>query len=469
MFDIDNTGKISPFELKETMDAMNMKDKNPVIYSLISSLCTDEYKEGITSDDFISYITEKMSEDTSEEGIRRIFDIFTEPNSETISLSNFVQAAKELREDVTEKELKDLLEKAKASGNELTFEEFYNIMINGIDVENMKNVSSLTELREMLLRNNPDLSKITIPSDNNSDNNNEVDPKFLSEIGQYLEKTKSWEELFEKISEAYDEIDMILQPEEIINRFMMYIALYTSKVYHIYCSIKPLLTEQDSSVLEWYLASSEYYKWYNSIMSSTKTVPISDYNISDSLGIREISDHAPDSPHGEDKQPIYNFVLKEPLSESELETLYNCLVDKEFIDMGTPIENLIHVLGGPRPKDYKAVRWIKKTINKKICKKSVLNLMVYLVGNWDDIISSSTRKDWLNRLNYCFVAGDTPFSFKNLKDSKSYNNNDYNAQSEADEQLLNILGEVFGTDSERYSRIKDTQLIKQAPTNNEMV
>jgi Ca2+-binding EF-hand superfamily protein len=139
MFDIDNTGKISPFELKETMDAMNMKDKNPVIYSLISSLCTDEYKEGITSDDFIAYITEKMSEDTSEEGIRRIFDIFTEPNSETISLSNFVQAAKELREDVTEKELKDLLEKAKASGNELTFEEFYNIMINGIDVENMKN------------------------------------------------------------------------------------------------------------------------------------------------------------------------------------------------------------------------------------------------------------------------------------------------------------------------------------------
>ena len=136
MFDIDNTGKISPFELKETMDAMNMKDKNPVIYSLISSLCTDEYKDGITSDDFITYITEKMSEDTSEEGIRRIFDIFTEPNSETISLSNFVQAAKELREDVTEKELKDLLEKAKASGNELTFEEFYNIMINGIDVKN---------------------------------------------------------------------------------------------------------------------------------------------------------------------------------------------------------------------------------------------------------------------------------------------------------------------------------------------
>ena len=146
MFDIDNTGKISPFELKETMDAMNMKDKNPVIYSLISSLCTEENKEGITSDDFIQYITEKMSEDTSEEGIRRIFDVFTEPNSETISLSNFVQAAKELREDVTEKELKELLEKAKASGSELTFEEFYNIMINGVE-EKEKNENSIRSRR----------------------------------------------------------------------------------------------------------------------------------------------------------------------------------------------------------------------------------------------------------------------------------------------------------------------------------
>ena len=161
MFDIDNTGKISPFELKETMDAMNMKDKNPVIYSLISSLCTEENKEGITSDDFIAYITEKMSEDTSEEGIRRIFDVFTEPNSETISLSNFVQAAKELREDVTEKELKELLEKAKASGSELTFEEFYNIMINGVEEK---------EKNEKNERNDTHSSRHSNRNDNKNEN-----------------------------------------------------------------------------------------------------------------------------------------------------------------------------------------------------------------------------------------------------------------------------------------------------------
>ena len=319
------------------------------------------------------------------------------------------------------------------------------------DLEEKKNVISLTELREKLLRNNPDLSKITIPSDNN----NEEDPKILYELRQALEKISKFTlESLDKIKEVFDEIGTILHPEKITNTFKMYILFYTSKVYHIYCSIKPLLTEQDSSVLEWYLNSSEYYRWYNSIISSTQTVLINNYNNNpDSLGNSEIDKHVPGFPRGEDKQPIYNFVLKEPLSKSELEKLYNCLVDEEFIDKYTPIQNLIHVLGGTRPKDYKPVHWIKKAKNNKICKKSVLNLMVYLGGNWDDI-SSSTKKDLLDRLNYCFVAGDTPFSYKNLKDSKSYNKKYYNAHSEARQQLLEIMGKVFGKDKKRYSDIQ---------------
>ena len=41
ILDIDNTLKIGPFELKEIMDEMNMKDKIHVLYSLISSKCTE--------------------------------------------------------------------------------------------------------------------------------------------------------------------------------------------------------------------------------------------------------------------------------------------------------------------------------------------------------------------------------------------------------------------------------------------
>ena len=38
MFDVENKGQIDPFELKETMEEMNLKEKNPFIYELISFL-----------------------------------------------------------------------------------------------------------------------------------------------------------------------------------------------------------------------------------------------------------------------------------------------------------------------------------------------------------------------------------------------------------------------------------------------
>ena len=39
MFDVENKGIINPLELKQTMEEMNLKEKNPFMYEMISSLC----------------------------------------------------------------------------------------------------------------------------------------------------------------------------------------------------------------------------------------------------------------------------------------------------------------------------------------------------------------------------------------------------------------------------------------------
>ena len=72
MFDIDQTGKISPSELLETFDAMNLKNKNPFIFYLISSLNADN--EEVSIDELISYKDEKLSDSQSQEGLNLIFD-----------------------------------------------------------------------------------------------------------------------------------------------------------------------------------------------------------------------------------------------------------------------------------------------------------------------------------------------------------------------------------------------------------
>lgn len=132
LFDIKGTGKISPVELKESIETMNLAEKHPVIYELICKLDTPEIKKagGVTYDQLIELIQEKMSDDKTKEGIKRMFDFFNvDPYSKQIPLSTFVKVAKELHEEATEEELKELLEKANCAGDEITFDEFYEIMV----------------------------------------------------------------------------------------------------------------------------------------------------------------------------------------------------------------------------------------------------------------------------------------------------------------------------------------------------
>ena len=84
---------------------------------------------GINFDDFVDAINDKLGDKESKEGIKRIFDLFIDdPNVDTITLRSLKKISKELGENMSDEELKDMLERASKNGVELTFEEFYDIM-----------------------------------------------------------------------------------------------------------------------------------------------------------------------------------------------------------------------------------------------------------------------------------------------------------------------------------------------------
>jgi Ca2+-binding EF-hand superfamily protein len=131
LFDTNGTGKIDPKELKAAMQSLGFDNKNPVIYQLIAELDTPEStkKGGIDFDSFVNAINAKLGDRESKEGIRRIFELFIDdPHQKTITLSSLRRIAKELGEQMSSDELKDMLERASSNGTELTFEEFYDIM-----------------------------------------------------------------------------------------------------------------------------------------------------------------------------------------------------------------------------------------------------------------------------------------------------------------------------------------------------
>ncbi len=131
LFDTNGTGRIDPKELKAAMQSLGFDTKNPTIFQLIAELDTPDAskKGGIDFDSFVEAINNKLGDKETKEGIRRIFDLFIDdPNSDTITLASLRRIARELGEQMSNEELKDMLERASSNGTELSFDEFYDIM-----------------------------------------------------------------------------------------------------------------------------------------------------------------------------------------------------------------------------------------------------------------------------------------------------------------------------------------------------
>ena len=141
MFDIENKGMIDPLELKQTLEEMNLQEKNNFLYEFICSLCTRKdikNKGGITIDEFINLFQEKISDNESKKGIKNIFNVFSDIDNK-IQIPSFYQIGKEIGDEDNYKEIKNLVEISKTAGKELTFEEFYKIMKdNNIKDKNKK-------------------------------------------------------------------------------------------------------------------------------------------------------------------------------------------------------------------------------------------------------------------------------------------------------------------------------------------
>ena len=131
LFDSSGEGKLDPKELISSMKALNYDKENPTMYNLLADLETFNSKknERITFDEYVTAINAKLRDSESKEGVRRIFDMFIDdPNSDTININSLRKVALELGENMSNDDLKDMLERTSTSGKEITFDEFYEIM-----------------------------------------------------------------------------------------------------------------------------------------------------------------------------------------------------------------------------------------------------------------------------------------------------------------------------------------------------
>lgn len=131
LFDVKETGKIDPSEIKETMKQLGFDSKNPTIFQIIEDLDTPDSKKngGISFSEFSELMTKRLGDKESKEGVRRIFDLFVDDvNAEYIPLESLKKIAKELGDKSSDDELKDMIECASKNNGKLSFDDFYYII-----------------------------------------------------------------------------------------------------------------------------------------------------------------------------------------------------------------------------------------------------------------------------------------------------------------------------------------------------
>jgi Ca2+-binding EF-hand superfamily protein len=215
MFDVDGTGIINPAELLEAMDSMNIKDKNPFIYEIIESLNSEkEFRKqgGVTLEDLVNYVYNKVNDTETNVGIRQIYDVINDRDTDTVSMSTFYTLAKDYGDKLSEDEIRYLLEKTQMGGEDLNFDEFYTIMKGAVKDNNKINNSYMNASRSSY-RNNDVYIKKSSNSNTNSIKRNKVDnnrkirtKKFIYEEPKQLEYEEQQENIQEQeINQPYEE------------------------------------------------------------------------------------------------------------------------------------------------------------------------------------------------------------------------------------------------------------------------
>ena len=128
LFDTDGSGSIDPKELRAAMQSLGFEAKNQTIYQMINDL--DKNRNGnIDFDEFLDMMTARMSDRDTRDDINKVFRLFDEEGSQTITIKNLRKVARELGETMSDEELNEMIQRADSnSDGQVSMDDFYNIM-----------------------------------------------------------------------------------------------------------------------------------------------------------------------------------------------------------------------------------------------------------------------------------------------------------------------------------------------------
>ena len=130
----DKNGIMNLNNMVIAMKELKFDESEPVVYDLISELEYDN-KNGLTYDDFVDRLTEKLRDRESQKATERVFDLFVEDPKGTITFDILKKVHQDIGEDASEDDIRRLLKSGSSNGTDIPYDEFHSIMIKDISLK----------------------------------------------------------------------------------------------------------------------------------------------------------------------------------------------------------------------------------------------------------------------------------------------------------------------------------------------
>lgn len=131
---------VNPYDIKNGLrlvgktvfNRLDFHKNHPHIYKLIEDLCLqyDYNQQGVNFKQFISFLDDKLGDNTTRQGLTRAFDLLVDPEVNEITPESLFKQIQELGDEISLEDVKYILEVISEPSKDIniTSDEFYYIM-----------------------------------------------------------------------------------------------------------------------------------------------------------------------------------------------------------------------------------------------------------------------------------------------------------------------------------------------------
>ena len=130
----DRDGTMNLNNMVIAMKELKFDQSEPVVYDIIAEI-ESENQQGLTYDEFVDRLTEKLQDRESQKCTERVFDLFVEDPKGTITYEVLKKVATETGDNTSDEELRRLIKNGASNGNDIPYEEFHSIMVKDISLK----------------------------------------------------------------------------------------------------------------------------------------------------------------------------------------------------------------------------------------------------------------------------------------------------------------------------------------------